>query len=76
MVYAQFYHPSAIDSAKQVEACGDRSVIIIDGRLSLLNKIKIAYRTMLLRGYNDFDIRKADGFNLPFTILYKCLLEN
>ena len=75
MIYTQFYTVSALDNQKQIEACGDRSIIILDGRLSLKNKIKLSYQAMLLRGYNDFEIRKASNINRPFSILYKRLLK-
>src|SRR5690606_16889127 len=35
MKYAQFYQASAVDPSKLVEAVGDRSVIIFDGRLGV-----------------------------------------
>ena len=32
MLYAQFYQRSATNPANIIEACGDRAVIILDGR--------------------------------------------
>ena len=34
MIYAQFYQRSAIDPKEVIEACGDRSVLILDSRFS------------------------------------------
>lgn len=72
MVYAQFYFHHC---GKQQEACGDRSVIIIDARLSLRAQIDIAYKEMLIRCFNDFEIREAENLNRPYKIIYKRMIK-
>lgn len=61
MLYAQFYQKSAI-SDELVEACGDRSVVIIDGRLSNENIGKIAEECCQQRGYLAWAIFKGESF--------------
>ena len=34
MIYVQFYQRSALNPDDIIEACGDRSVVILDGRCS------------------------------------------
>jgi len=41
--------------------CGDRGVMIIDGRLSQENAHAIASEEMLKRGFVDYSITKADS---------------
>lgn len=62
MIYAQFFQKSAIDPSKTIEACGDRSVIIIDGRLSTATIGEIAASECAKRGYIAWQIFKGDAF--------------
>jgi len=52
--YAQFFH----DDGR--EALGDRGIIRLDGRLSLLNMENVAFNTMRQRGFKDFVILRGD----------------
>ena len=61
MIYAQFYQKSAI-SNEIIEASGDRSVIIIDGRLSSENIGIIAARECEKRKYLAWAIFKGESF--------------
>ena len=51
MKFVTFYQPSAIDNSRLIEACGDRAVIITDGRLSSDKQHKIAREECIKRGY-------------------------
>jgi hypothetical protein len=62
MIYAQFYQKSAI-SDETIEACGDRSVIIIDGRLSKFNQMAIATGECSKRGYIAWRLFSGDFLN-------------
>ena len=62
MIYAQFYQKSAIND-DIIEACGDRSVIIIDGRLSRENIGKIAAHECERRGYMAWRIFRGETLN-------------
>ena len=73
MIYAQFYSmstgyvdgtiPPQFDDAhkKPIEACGDRSIVIIDARLSKENIGAIAAKTCKERGYCGYRIFKGDS---------------
>lgn len=61
MIYAQFYQKSAI-SDEIIEVCGDRSVVIIDGRLSSENIGKIAAECCKQRKYLAWAIFKGESF--------------
>lgn len=74
MVYAQFYQlstgcvpgtiPPRFDAAHRapIEATGDRSVVVIDGRLSVDNMAQIAARECAKRGYVGWRIFKGSSF--------------
>jgi len=49
--FAQFFHRSAIDSSRIVEGCGDRAVIILDGRMNKQSMGEIAAQECSKRGY-------------------------
>jgi hypothetical protein len=53
--YAQFY------SGKPVEACGDRSVIRLDGRVSQLRQETIAEAECRRRGFIAWQLIKGDS---------------
>ena len=60
MLFAQFYQKSAI-SDKIIEATGDRSVIILDGRYSSATNGKIAEIECSKRGYLAWAIYKGEN---------------
>ena len=62
MKFVTFYQPSAIDKTKLVEACADRSTIIIDGRLSSDNQHKIAKEECIKRGYLAYQRHIGESF--------------
>ena len=66
MKFATFYQPSAIDKTKLVEACGDRSTIIIDGRLSSDTHHRIAKEEYINRGYLAYQLHIGESFTLVF----------
>ena len=59
MLYAEFYNstPSGLQPA-----CGDRSVIILDGRHSPSTNGQIAAAECLKRGYAGWRIFRGDSF--------------
>ena len=71
MIHAEFYHmstgyvegsipPQYSEEAKRpIPACGDRSVIILDGRNNLLTHAAIARAEGAKRGYIGFAIRSG-----------------
>lgn len=61
MYFAQFYQKSAI-GPEIIEACGDRSVIILDGRMSRANMGLIAKEECLRRGYLAWSIFRGEAF--------------
>ena len=60
MIYAQFYHYNL--SGNLVEACGDRSVVIIDARLKPATVGEIAADECKKRGYVAWAIFKGESF--------------
>ena len=62
MIYAQFYHKSVI-SGDIIEACGDRSVIILDGRNTRFTKESIAAGECRARGYVAWCLYSGETFN-------------
>ena len=60
MLYAQFYDRNS--SGKLAEACGDRSVIILDGRYSNDTNGKISAEECSKRGYLAWRVFKGDSF--------------
>lgn len=61
MTYVQFYQKSAI-SSELIEACGDRSVIMYDGRISPSMIHDDAMRECKKRGYLAWRIFKGQSF--------------
>lgn len=61
MYYAQFYQRSAVGD-EIIEACGDRSVIILDGRCSKQWMGETAAAECKRRGYLAWRIFKGDAF--------------
>ena len=65
MIFASFYqHPVNFGQAdlSPIEACGDRSVIIIDGRVSASSQVSIARTECAKRGYIGFSLHKGPTF--------------
>ena len=60
MIYAQFYHYDL--SGDLVEACGDRSVVIIDARLKSRTIGEIAEEECKKRGYDAWAIFRGESF--------------
>lgn len=62
MHYIQFYQRSAVDPLKLVEAVGDRSVIVVDGRQREAAHHAIAMHEQEARGYQGYRLMKGDTF--------------
>ena len=62
MVFAQFYNRGVITKTELFEACGDRSVVIYDGRLSKSTIRNDARRECIKRGYAGFAIFRGETF--------------
>lgn len=62
MLYAQFSQKSAI-SDDIVEACGDRAVIILDARHSMVHNASIARAECIKRGYKGFTLYRGEAFS-------------
>lgn len=58
--FAQFFTRSAIDQNRIVEACGDRGVIILDGRMSKQSMGEVAARECVKRGYVAWQVHQGD----------------
>lgn len=63
MVYVQFYQKSAIDEDEIIEACGDRSVIILDGRNTLFTHHSISEAECKRRGYVAWRVFHGETFS-------------
>jgi len=61
MYYVQFFQKSA-NSDAPIEACGDRSVVILDGRGSRFDHNCIAVYECAKRGYIGWQLFKGDTF--------------
>lgn len=62
MKFIQFFQSSAIDSSKTIEASGDRSVIILDGRNSRFTHEQIASEECKKRGYIAWQLWQGEAF--------------
>lgn len=62
MIFAQFYQKSAIGN-NLIEATGDRSVVILDGRLLESANSYIAREECRKRGFLAFRLYCGDSFN-------------
>lgn len=78
MYFASFYqHPvnhGQLDLSP-IEACGDRSVIILDGRNTIPTMHDIAERVARKRGYVGFTISRGDSFTRAAVIRKLHLLK-
>ena len=61
--FAQFFQHSAIDNTKIIEACGDRSVVILDGRISKETMRELAAIECSKRGYVAWQIHRGNFRN-------------
>ena len=59
MIYVQFFHRRGPD---YVEACGDRSVIILDGRSKLGTHLQVGAAECRKRGFDAFQVYKGASF--------------
>jgi hypothetical protein len=58
--YAQFFIRSAIDNNKIVEGCGDRAVIILDGRITKKLMGETSATECKKRGFVAWQIHQGD----------------
>ena len=58
--YAQFFIRSAIDNNRIVEGCGDRAVIILDGRITKKLMGEISATECKKRGFVAWQIHQGD----------------
>jgi hypothetical protein len=63
MIYAQFFQPSATDRTKLIEACGDRSVVILDARFCRTAHRSWAQEECASRGYKAWQLMKGPRFS-------------
>lgn len=62
MYFASFYQASVM-TGEPIEACGDRSVIILDGRQHAADHHRIAAQTARERGYIGYSLHKGETLN-------------
>ncbi len=62
MIYAQFFQQSATNQEDLIEACGDRSVVILDGRFSGTAHRQWAREECSKRGYKAWQLMKGAQF--------------
>lgn len=62
MKYAQFYQRSALDPSQVIEACGDRSVIILDARERHESHVHAASEACKARGYVGYSLHVGESF--------------
>lgn len=67
MIYAQFFQRAVTDPSKLVEACGDRAVVILDGRSPSRHQ-RWANEECHKRGYVAFQLMKGDSFTTARSI--------
>lgn len=66
MYYVQFYQKPVIwregQSADPIEACGDRAVIILDGRERLVTHLAYSRDQCVKRGFVGFRLYRGESF--------------
>ena len=67
--FAEFYRLATRDDGSKhyVEGVGDRSVIILDGRMSLYNQKFLALQEARRRGYDGYRVARGT-FTQPFYL--------
>lgn len=60
MKYVQFFKYDLSNTLS--EGCGDRSIVIVDGRLSTWNVTNIAIQEGIKRGYVAWQVFKGEAF--------------
>lgn len=78
MLYAQFYQmstgyipstiPPQFGEPRLIEASGDRSVIVLDGRILESFNLNIARQECKRRGYVGFSLHKGETFTRSSVI--------
>lgn len=73
MIYAQFWMMSAPGywnnhKSTPVEACGDRGVVILDGRNSRVTHHEIAKAECAKRGYVGYSLHAGESFTRSAVI--------
>lgn len=61
MYFIQFYQTDL--SGKLAEACGDRSVIIYDGRVATRSVHAFAHEEAMKRGFEAYQLRRGATFS-------------
>jgi len=62
MLYAQFYNKCAVTKGQLIEACGDRAVVIYDGRVSRDTTLADAAVECKKRGYSGYALFHGPSF--------------
>lgn len=62
MRFVTFYQPSVLDASKLIEACGDRAVVVLDGRNNADTHHDIAKRECIKRGYVAYQRHIGESF--------------
>ena len=62
MLFVQFFQPSAIDPTRLVEATGDRSIVVLDGRERLSTTMAYCQAECRKRGYKAFQLNRGETF--------------
>lgn len=76
MLFAQFYQYGAISKDKLIEACGDRSVVILDGRYSNKTNGEISAAECKKRGYIAWRIFKGETFTRSTAVSGLWFVDN
>jgi hypothetical protein len=76
MLYAQFFHRAVwpAGTTKIIESCGDRAVIILDGRERSTTHHAISRKECMKRGYLGYRLYRGETFtrSLPITEYVSC----
>lgn len=75
MYWTQFYQKGVI-TGETIEACGDRSVIILDGRNSRRTMGEISAAECAKRGYIAWRVFKGDTFTRSAPISQLWYVDN
>lgn len=62
MIFAQFYH-YGVESHSLIEACGDRSVVILDARRCYSSHFADARMECAKRNFDAWELRKGNSFS-------------